>query len=406
MATRKQLTVKAVEAARAEKGRQMDLWDGIVPGFGLRVAQRRKTWVGLWRLNRKLTRFSLGHYPALDLQAARRKASDWKAMVEAGKDPRRPKGGKPSVETFRDLAERYIEKHLPMLKRGHETESIIRRRLLPVWGDWPIEEFDGTEAADIVDPLVAAGKPKAARMTMEAIKGTWNWGVKLRLVPASPFRGIPLPAAARTQERDRVLTESEIRTIWLATETAGYPGGGLVRLLLLLGVRRGELANATWGEFDLEKREWAISGARTKNGKPHLVPLPDLGMEIIEGLPRFEPAGFVFTTTGGRKPINGFMQMRAHINNLAEAENGAALDHWTLHDLRRTAATHMARMNVPPHVVEKLLNHTTGQLGGVARIYNRYQYLDERRVALERWARRIESIVEDQPTEKVVHLDR
>jgi integrase len=393
MAKRRALSETACKnAAPPPGGGQRDIFDPMIGGFALRVSGKSKvdctkTWTGLWRLNGKPTRFWLGTYPTLRLSAARTKAAEWKEQVRSGVDPRPDKQPKrkPKVETLLDLAALYIDKKVPGLARGAELQSIIERRLLPAWGAYRLDEFDGTEPADICDPLVEAGLPAAARATMEAAKTIMNFAVRRKIISASPFQGLEMPC--EKGKRDRVLDDEEICAVWRAANEVGYPGGSLVQLLLLTAQRRSEIAWASWPEINLDKCRLVIPVERVKNRKEHIVHLSDPAVAILEGLPRFVNGNYVLTTTAGRRPIGGFSRIRGRIAKLA------GIAPWTFHDLRRTAATRMAELNVAPHVLEKILNHVGGQLGGVAGIYNRYEYLEERKHALDKLARHIERIV-------------
>lgn len=149
-------------------------------------------------------------------------------------------------------------------------------------------------------------------------------------------------------------------------------------MLLATGQRRGEMAHMRWSEIDLDNKIWVIPTERSKNGKPHVVPLSAYALALLNEIPRFLDCDFVFTTTR-RSPISGFSKALRRLWAATDATD------WRLHDLRRTAASGMARASVPPHVVEKVLNHISGTISGVAAVYNRYAYDPEKRDALETW---------------------
>jgi integrase len=187
--------------------------------------------------------------------------------------------------------------------------------------------------------------------------------------------------------RDRVLDDDEIVRFWTACETLGPPFASLFRLLLLTAQRRDEVGGMRWSEIDFERCEWRIPRERAKNDKASVIHLSDFAIEILEGMPRIGDSDFVFTTNE-RAPVSGFSRAK----NRLDALMGNPPE-WTLHDLRRTGASGMARLNVPPHVVDKILNHVSGAIRGVSAIYNRYSYVEERRAALDAWARFVESLV-------------
>ena len=167
---------------------------------------------------------------------------------------------------------------------------------------------------------------------------------------------------------------------------------------MLTAERRDEVAEATWDEINLDKGLWHLPRHRTKNGREHVVHLAPAAVEIMEQLPRVPGSNFLFTTTG-RRSVSGFGRARVRVaGKMRELGGGAAIEPFTLHDLRRSAATGMAEIGIAHHVVDKVLNHSSGAISGIARIYNRNEYLAERKVALETWARHVTGLVSP-PTE-------
>jgi integrase len=168
--------------------------------------------------------------------------------------------------------------------------------------------------------------------------------------------------------------------------------------LLLTGQRRGEAAGATWEEIDLGRGLWTIPGSRTKTGEPSVVPLTPQVVELLRGLPTHGREGALFPSRWAAENVTSFSTAQARADRLAGVTG------WHLHDLRRTAASGMARLGVEPHVIEKVLNHKTGQLGGVAGIYNRFGYLPEKRRALELWADGLDAVAAGLPLESVLKV--
>jgi integrase len=175
----------------------------------------------------------------------------------------------------------------------------------------------------------------------------------------------------------------------------------MIQLLLLTGQRRTEVAGIRWSEIDLDKAEWTIPGTRTKNGEPHSVPLSDMALGIIKSLPRIKSnQGFLFTTTS-ETHVTGYSRAKADLDK-GIAREGGDLPRWTLHDLRRTTASGMARLGINLPVIEKVLNHTSGSFAGIVGVYQRHHFSDEKRNALETWARFVQSLLT--PSENVVQL--
>jgi integrase len=217
-------------------------------------------------------------------------------------------------------------------------------------------------------------------------KKTTNPATRKRYIETDPAAEVEKPLK-KEPSRERVLADHEIVAFWKGCDTIGWPFGPCFQLLLVTGQRREEVAGMRWHELDLAGRVWNIPSARTKNSRPHIVHLSDLAMSIIQGLPRFKPIagrGFVFSTKGDVS-ISGFSYAKDRIVMPAED--------WTLHDLRRTITTGMASLGVAPHVADRVLNHISGQITGVAAIYNRFAYLEERKGALEVWGRFLTGLV-------------
>lgn len=161
-----------------------------------------------------------------------------------------------------------------------------------------------------------------------------------------------------------------------------YPFGSLFQLLILTGQRRSEVSDMRWSEVNFKDKVWVIPKERAKNGHAHSVPLSDTVIDILNRTPRFLQSDFVFTTTGNSS-VSGFGKVKKRIDDVT-AVNG-----WVIHDIRRTVASGMARLKIPHYVVEKILNHVSGAFSGVAGIYNRYGYDDEKREAFDLWGRYI-----------------
>ena len=236
--------------------------------------------------------------------------------------------------------------------------------------------------------------PYMANRTLAVIRKLFNWCVERGVVETSPASGIKRPG--REQSRDRVLAGDELRALWKACEAVGYPYGPFVQILLLTGQRRTEIATIRWDQV----QDDVLTLPDTKNQTLHEVPLSVPVRKLLEDFPR-HVGSYVFTTTGGERPISAYSKLKIAIdraNQEAVADDtGTPIGAWRFHDLRRTCTTGMARLQVAPHVIEQVLNHATGQTrAGVAGIYNRYGYLDEKCEALERWGERVKTIVSAQ----------
>ena len=369
--------------------------DTQVPGFGVRVRPHgKKTYVVMKRLPGRTVppRITLGSVPTgyppasgeITLAEARERASEVRAATGF------------AAASFGELATRYIAQECARLARGAEVENIIRRSLLQAWGDRPLGELRRRDLTALLDPVIETGRSQAAHKLREIALRIVNWAIDRGEIEinflASPSRSRGSAGALQRSRRDRILSDAEIRAVWAACAIVGNPFGDLVKLLLLLGQRRDEVAGMLWRELDLEHRLWEIGAARYKTDIAHLVPLPAIAVELIRRLPKTDDV-YVFSTAPGTR-FSGFSKSMNRLRQLSDIAD------WRLHDTRRTARTGMSRLKnaagqkIGPDIAERVLGHV---IGGVRGIYDRYEYLDEKREALDLWAARIDEIVSPPP---------
>ena len=242
--------------------------------------------------------------------------------------------------------------------------------------------------------------PRAGRSAHQQLSAFYTWALpKLDRLPGNPCRDAGRPALAAP--RERFLADDEIREFWRATETLGWPFGPGFQLLLLTAQRRGEVFGAQWAEMDLEKRLWTIPGARAKNGKENAVPLSEAVIAILSALPRFDGADLLFPAR--RSTDSRCTGMSRAAARLRKAMGDGA--HFTLHDLRRTAATGMQRVGIKLEVVEAVLNHVSGSRAGIVGVYQRHAFADEKRHALKAWAAEVERAVASRSAADVVAIN-
>jgi integrase len=243
------------------------------------------------------------------------------------------------------------------------------------------------------------GSPVQANRTLAAVRRLCGWAVERGLISTSPCVGIRAPAAETS--RDRTLADDELAAVWRGAAAIGWPFGPVIQLLILTGARRGEISGMRWAEIDVDAKLWTLPKERSKNGIAHAVPLSNAALAILETLPRIESeSGYVFTTSG-RVPVDGFGAANARIDHLLPGSIAA----WRLHDLRRTFASGCARLGVAIHVVEKLLNHSSGTFRGIVSVYQKHDFGNEQRAAMELWARHVEGLSSGTPG-NVVALTR
>jgi integrase len=408
----KKLTDLFVERVPAPARGRLEYFDAAFPGLALRVTDKgRKSWSLFYRFDGRLRRFTLGAYPALKPAQARREAITALERVQQGVDPAEEKRIRrctpsPQVETFGALALDYLERHVKTNSAAatyKEAKRDLEFNVLPRWHNRPIASITRREVMDLIDGIVARGVGIQANRTLARLRALFNWAIERERLSASPTERMKLPTKERA--RDRALTDDEVRWFWQGCCEIGWPFGPLFKLLLLTAQRRDEVGGIRWSEIDLDNRIWTLPRQRAKNDRGHEVQLSDAVVDILRSLPRIanggnQQDGLVFTTTG-RTAVSGFGNVKKRLDVvMVEARRRSALlsedatiPDWRLHDLRRTATTGMARLNIPPHVVDKILNHTGGAIRGVAAVYNRHAYLEERRAALEAWERHVSSLV-------------
>lgn len=343
-----------VTAQRLKAETQTTYWDTTLPAFGLRVGRKRKTWVVMYGERR--SRRTLGHYPAMSLAKAREEARKLLAF--------KPQYTSISFSAAVDL---FIEtlKQRTRTKTWKEAERHLRRHFLPKLAKRPLGDVKAPEVLSILDGLVST--PSEANHAFTAARQFFRWANSRGYCSGNPLAGARSPA--KTTARERVLSDAELVKVWHAADPA-KPFGRLVRLLIVMGQRRGETA-ALQPEW-VAKQTITLPGAFTKNGRTHQFPIGPMAKELLVGLP--------------------FPHFQWHDEKQA-LDKASGVTDWTLHDLRRTFATKLAELRVTPHVIEKLLNHITGTISGVAAIYNRFHFMDEMREGIEKWETHLQTLV-------------
>ena len=397
---RMKLTAKTVENLKPDPNRRVTISDMNLPGFGLRISQKRKiSWFIIYRAaSGKQRRMTLGTYPRLSLAEAREAARRALGKTELGFDPQEEKQARrrQTPKTFNDLKVEFIEKYARVHTRHADgTDSRLARAFGDSLGQRAIEDITKRDVIDSLDDLIACGVGVGTNRALAAGRKMFNWAIEQGYLTISPFQGIRAPV--KENSRDRVLTEDEIGLFWTGCDSMGWPFGPLFQLLLLTAQRRGETAAIRWCDLDLDAKSWTIPKEMTKSHRSHVVPLSPQAMDVIEAIPRIEGSEYLFSTNL-RRPVSVFGKAKANIDDIA------GFNDWRLHDLRRTAASGLAEISISPHIIEKILNHATGQLGGLAGVYNRYQYLDEKREALHAWGSRIQQVIEADFGKKAIKI--
>ena len=399
------LTARGVEAAKPGSDRR-EIPDGGLPGFYLVVQPSgAKSWALRYRAHGKPRKLTLGKYPATRLADAREAAREALAAVHRGEDPaavRKAARADPDRDLVRTVAAEFLKRHASKNRTAAETERILNREVLPNWGHRKVGRIERRDVIELLDAIVDRGAPTMANRTLATIRKLFNWAVERDVIKESPCAGVKPPAPER--KRDRILTDDELRAFWRATAELGPPFGPLFRVMLLTGQRQSEVAEMAEGE--LRGDVWVIPAGRAKNGKEHCVSLSVPAREALAAMPRIRnPKGFVFSTNG-QTPPSGFSKAKARLDCHMAAHLDGTLEPFKLHDLRRTAASGMARAGARVEVVERVLNHVSGSFAGVAGVYQRHSYTKEVRAALEAWAELIGRIIGDAPIDAPGKLEQ
>jgi integrase len=364
-------------------------WDIGCPGFGVKVTPKgRKVFIVLFRTagaGLRLRKYTIGSYGQVTLNQARVTAQKVFAAELEGRDlaaEKKASRRRMIADRVDDLLEAFIAQHVSQNRTAPEISRMLRREVGSAWGSRSIHEISKRDVIDIVNAIEQRGAPVAANKALKSIKTFFRWCIGRAVLDRSPADGVPLPA--KQVARDRVLSDVELAQIILAARQIGGPYGDIVEVLALTGQRREEVARCTWDEIDLKTRTWKLSSDRTKNAKSHEVHLSD---PVIAVLSRAQKQGkFVFSRSGDNS-FQDFSSAKREIDDLSGVIG------WRLHDLRRTCVSGMARLGVAPHVADKILNHQAGTISGVAAVYQRHDFLAERREALAKWGTHVRQII-------------
>jgi integrase len=397
--SRQNLTDRFISSRKnASPGRREDYLDAIVPGLALRVTDKgHKSFVLVTRYPSNPvhpTRRALGKVGAIGLDEARRKARIWLELIGKGIDPKieearqRAEAQRRHVNTFAAVATEFLERHASGLKKSGEAKRIIEREFVKRWGARPITDILPEEIATAIRAIVKRGSPYQAHNALGYIRRLFSWAIGTHEfgITTSPVTQLkPKDLIGKREARERTLSDEELLEVWNAAGEMGYPYGPVFRLLILTGQREREVAEMRWPEVDVRKFLWTIPAERMKGDRVHEVPLTPLAVKTIESLPRWNSGDYVFTTTAGRKPINGFSKSKARADRLSGVSN------WVIHDLRRTMRTHLSALPVEDLVRELVIAHSKP---GLHKVYDQHAYQTEKRRCLELWEARLLSIVE------------
>ena len=363
------LTDARVSAITPPKGGQAEHADDLVQGLRLRVGSGgRKAWIVRSRAGTKLINKTLGPYPLIRLADARDLARDFLITLAREGDAR-------PNRTFGALTEHWIE-HVAKVrnKSWRQQKRRLEIYVLPKWRDRELSSIKRAEVRDLIDGIegvVAPGRALAIVRTLFRYAMARDW------VDNSPAEAMSNPS--RDIPRDRYLDMKEVTAVYKVADLLGYPFTGFIKMMILTGQRRTEVASMKWADIDLDAGTWVIASDDNKSARTHLVPLSPQAVELLKATPQF---GSYVWSSDGETHVKGYSKAKRRIDAFL-LSSGIELKPWRLHDLRRTVATHMVRLGVSELVVGRVLNHALQ--GVTARTYALHSYDAEKRKALNSW---------------------
>jgi integrase len=401
------LTDRLLKSLKPEP-KPYEVMDSQVGGLGVRVMPTGvKTFVLRRRYpgSKQPARRSLGAYGDMSLAQAREKAREWNALVKKGIDPaiEEKRQRRTAIEaekqrqssTFGAAFEAYLERKASKLKSGPDIEREMRRECKS-WMALPLADISPATVKAAIQAIIDRGAPTNAHFLLGVLRAFFNWVIdsgdfNLHVSPCAKLK--PTVLIGPRNVRQRVLKDPEMAAYWHAAGSMGYPFGKLFQLLLLTALRRDEAANARWGEIDLTAKLWVIPANRMKGGSAHAVPLTREISALLESLPRFSGGDFLFSTTGGQRPVSGFSKAKARLNGLMRKDLDAQelpFEDFVIHDIRRTCRTRFSALPVEDIVRELLVAHARP---GLHKVYDLHAYEKEKADALKLWHTKILAIV-------------
>jgi len=397
------LTEKVVQTLGLETGQDDRIFfDDQITGFGLRIRRVKKwngarsnkppsrSWMFQYRIAGKTRRLVIGQAPAIKAGRAREIAAELHAKVNLGHDPATEKRIRieRAAHTFGALVDKYLVAQRGEMRPG-SYRQIARHlerqaaQLHPV----PADAIDRQTIAGRLNSIAAESGAVTANRVRSTMSAMFTWGMKEGLVLANP---IIATNKRKETPRERTLDGAELGLVWRSLGNGDY--GTIIRLLILTGQRMNEIAALRWSEIDFGRGVISLPGERTKNHRPHEIPMANTVRSLLAARSKSNGREFVFGEGAG--PFSGLSRRKEALDRgIASLNRGRPLPAWVHHDLRRSVATGMAELGIQPHIIEAVLNHVSGHKGGIAGIYNRAQYGPEKAQALARWDEHISSIV-------------
>jgi integrase len=382
---------------------QLDYFDDILPGFGLRVSYNgRKSWVVLYRCNGVKGRVTMGRFDVLPLADAREKARDALKAAATGNDPAILRHRDREAPTFKQLADRYIEEYAKPRKRTWQKDRrLLENNLIPALGRQKAHTITRADLRAELSKVKNRPAPVEANRTFEVVRRLFNWAIEEEILSESPAAKLPKPA--EETRRERTLTADELQTLWQALSGAAPVVKSVFRLMMLSAQRRNEVSRMRWRDLDRRECWWNIPEL-TKTKRPYRVPLTPAMLAIVEDIEKLSlDPEWVFPRAAGGGPVPETNVTRPFRNLIKDA----GMAHFMPHDLLHTVTSHMTAMGISQFDVGKVRHHTSHDSKTMTSRYDHYAYDREKRRALDVWNARLLDIVAGKaPASNVVELAR
>jgi len=373
-------------------------------GFAIRIfPSGEKSWVFIYTYSGRKRRMTLGDYKTMTLAEARIKHGEaYKTLKSEDKDPalvqKQAKMDTRDSSTIDGLIDEYIEKWAKPRKRSwKEDERILNHDVKPKWGKRKAKDITKRDVVLLLEDIVKRGAPIAANRTFACIRRMFNFAVERDIITATPC--VTIKAPSKENQRDRCLSANEIKAFWHGLNSAPMSEATKIalKLQLVTAQRKGEILGAEWCEINFDTGWWVIPENKAKNGIHHRVPLSELAIELITELKKLSgKSRWLFPSETGKSHMRGESIDKAVRRSDEKVFKKAKLKHFTPHDLRRTAATHMTEMGISRLVVSKILNHVDSS---ITSIYDRHSYDPEKKNALTAWSKKLQQIINDSVTD-------
>jgi integrase len=407
---RKKLTANLIENLKAPASGRTEILDSVIPQLALRVTDKgAKSYSVRTRINGVQVRKVLGDAAVVSLAEARDLAGDVLKYAQRGVDilEQRRKEAAAAAEAataaerleWTKVRAQFIDDYAkPHQRQWKETERALKVNVDPEWKGRLLTDIDRDDVLELIQKVKKRNGLYAANRTLAHVRKLFNWAaVQPRMLKVTPIvRGMAQPGE---KKRERVLSDGELRAIWEAAGTLPSPFKQYIHLLMLTGQRAGEIKSLEWSEINATDAVIEISGAKYKNGDPHVIPMTPMVVEIVETLPKVEDCPYA-VTTNGKTAIDSDTYLRRKLDE-ALAEAGHKIADWRLHDIRRTVRTNLSKLKIAPDIGERVIGHT---IGGIRGTYDRYEYLDEKRTALTAWENYLSRVIRRTSGENVVTL--